>query len=67
MELAGITTAELTRRLAESGPPVTISYVARICKGERKLKRNPVMIRRIAEAIGVRRDWIEVERPREAA
>lgn len=67
MDLAGITPAELTRRLAESGVPVTLSYVSRICKGERRLKRNPVMIRRIADAIGVRRDWIETERPREAA
>jgi hypothetical protein len=65
MELAQVTTTELTDRLNDDGSSatVTLSYVARICKGDRRLKRNPVLRARIARALGVRRDWIEAERP----
>jgi hypothetical protein len=64
MELASVTPTELTERLNDDGMrDVTLSYVARICKGDRRLKRNPVLRNRIAQALGVRRDWIETERP----
>jgi transcriptional regulator with XRE-family HTH domain len=56
MDLAGITSAQLARELG-----VSTSYVARIAAGSRRLKRNPVLRRRIADAIGVPARLIEDE------
>jgi transcriptional regulator with XRE-family HTH domain len=60
-ELSGLTVGELTRRLND-GPhsKVSESYVRAILRGDRRLKRNPVLRRRIADALGVPLYWIEV-------
>lgn len=50
-----ITPAELGRRV-----DITTSYAARIVKGTCRLPRNPGLRRKIAHAINVPIDWIEV-------
>lgn len=54
MEVAGINPAELARRV-----DVTTDYISHLLAGRRRLKRNPVLRRRIADALGVPVDWIE--------
>lgn len=58
MDKSGVT----TKQLAES-VGVSLSYMARIVKGERRLKRDPNRRRDIAKALDVPVHWIEVERP----
>lgn len=58
LEMRSMTPTQLADRVG-----ITLSYAARILNGHRKLKRNPVLRRSIAEAIGVPVHWIETERP----
>lgn len=55
MDMAGMSPAQLAERLG-----VTTSYVARITKGDRRLKRNPGLCRRIADELDVPMHWITV-------
>jgi transcriptional regulator with XRE-family HTH domain len=58
MARANMTPSRLAKEL-----DVSLSYVVRILSGTRRLKRNPILRRRIAEALDVPVHWIEVERP----
>lgn len=62
MTLAGIGPAELARRVHCS-----TDYISHIAAGRRRLKRNPALRRRIADALDVPVDWIEGRYPKEAA
>ena len=53
-----ITPAVLAERVGKSP-----DYIRNIVAGHRRLKRNPTLRHDIAVALGVPRDWIEVERP----
>lgn len=54
MTAVGITPAELARRVDVSG-----DYISHLLAGRRRLKRNPVLRRKIADALNVPVDWIE--------
>jgi transcriptional regulator with XRE-family HTH domain len=45
---------------------ISLSYLVRITNGSRRLKRNPVLRRQIADTLDVPVHWIEVERPEPA-
>lgn len=55
MDAVGMSTTQLAERVG-----VTTSYMARITKGERRLKRNPGLCRRIADELDVPMHWITV-------
>lgn len=57
METTGVGTKELADRTGTS-----ISYMARIVKGDARLKRNPALRRSIATALDVPLDWITLEK-----
>ena len=54
MDMAGITPAQLAART-----DISPDYVLNIRNGHRRLKRNPVLRRRLAEELGVPVRWIE--------
>jgi transcriptional regulator with XRE-family HTH domain len=54
MDKSGVTPTQLAQATG-----LSLSYVVRIQRGHRRLKRNPVMRRRIAEALDVPIHWIE--------
>lgn len=54
MEIAGVNPTELARRVG-----VTKDYISHLTAGRRRLKRNPILRRKIADALGVPVDWIE--------
>lgn len=54
MERSGLTPTRLADELG-----VSLSYVVRIMHGNRRLKRNPALRRRIADALDVPQHWIE--------
>ena len=54
MAATGINSAELARRTGTS-----VDYVCHITAGRRRLKRNPSLQRRIADALDVPVDWIQ--------
>jgi transcriptional regulator with XRE-family HTH domain len=56
MDMAGISPRQLADR-AE----ISADYVLNIRNGHRRLKRNPVLRRRLAEELGVPPRWIETE------
>lgn len=63
LDRAPMTAKQLTERLQAAGYPISHDYVVNIIHGHRKLKRNAVLRRLIAEALDVPVHWIEVERP----
>ena len=54
MDTNGFSSSDLARHL-----DVTEDYVRRLRAGSRRLKRHPVMRRRLADALGVPVRWIE--------
>ena len=54
MDANGFSSSDLAREC-----DITEDYVRRLRAGSRRLKRNPVMRRRIADACGVPVHWIE--------
>ena len=54
MDRSNVTVSQLARRLG-----VTTSYMDRIVKGDRRLKRNPELRNRIARELDVPIFWIE--------
>ncbi len=58
MNRAPMTTKQLAERVG-----ISLTYASDITNGRRTLKRSPELRNRIAEALGVPRHWIEVERP----
>lgn len=58
MDKSGVTTKQLADQVG-----VSLSYMARIVNGHRRLKREPARRRDIAQALNVPVHWIEAERP----
>lgn len=58
MDKSGMTTKQLADSIG-----VSLSYMARIVNGHRRLKREPQRRRDIARALDVPVHWIEAERP----
>ena len=54
MSKSGVTVTQLADELG-----VSVSYVTQMVRGTRRLKRNPVLRRRIADALDVPQHWIE--------
>jgi transcriptional regulator with XRE-family HTH domain len=56
MDLAGFSAQQLASRVGMSP-----DYILNIRNGHRRLKRNPVLRRRLADELGVPVRWIESE------
>lgn len=62
MSNAGVAVVDLAARC-----DISVSYMSRIHRGESRLKRNPALRRRIANALNVPIDWIEARETASAA
>ena len=62
LDRSGMTQKQLADELG-----ISLSYLSRILAGTRRLKRNPILRLRIAEALDVPIHWIEARSNNEAA
>lgn len=57
IELARITPKQLAEKVG-----ISLQYMCDITSGHRRLKRSPDLVGRIAEALEVPPDWIQIQR-----
>lgn len=60
MDMRGVSAAELARSVH---PPISEAYISMLLSGKRRVPRDLITRRRIAEALDVPVDWIEDQRP----